>query len=221
MNYKWIARTALFRGCTEQDIESICRCLDFGTRSYRRGDVIALSGDTVSDIGLVLSGSVRIENNDIWGNKSILGIVESGGVFAEAYACIPNEPLMVDVIANQDCEILFVNVPKLFQPCDNSCSCHNKLIQNLVIVSARKNLHLTQRIFHTSSKTIRGRLLSYFSQQAAIQGSSKIKIPFDRQQLADYLNVDRSALSKELGKMKKEGLLNYHKNVFELNIHNQ
>ncbi|MGN1083517.1 MAG: Crp/Fnr family transcriptional regulator [Lachnospiraceae bacterium] len=218
MNFTFLAKTILFRGCSEQEIETVCRCLHFVTKSYRKGETIFRSGDTTSDIGLVLSGSVRIENNDVWGNKSILSIVEKGSVFAEAYACIPNEPLLVDVIANEACELLFVNVPQLFQPCGNACPYHHKLIRNLVTVSAKKSLHLTQRMFHTSPKTIRGRLLSYFSQQAAAQKSNKIVIPFDRQQLADYLNLDRSALSKELGKMKKEGLLDYRKNVFELNI---
>ena len=124
---------------------------------------------------------------------------------------------MVDAVANEDCEILFVNVPRLFMPCP-VCKSQNRLIQNLVIISARKNLQLSKRSLHTSPKTIRGRLLSYFSQQVSAQGSSKITIPFDRQQLADYLNLDRSALSKELGKMRKDGLIEYNKNTFEIKM---
>ena len=209
----FISKTALFRGCSEEDITNMAEHLDFRTNKYRKGDVILGAGSIVTDIGLVLSGSIRIEHSDLWGNKSILGITPAGGVFAESYACIPNEPMMVDAVANEDCNILFINVPKLFMPC-LVCESQNRLIQNLVMISARKNLQLSRRSLHTSPKTIRGRLFSYFSQQVSAQGSNKIIIPFDRQQLADYLNLDRSALSKELGKMKNDGLIEYHKNTF-------
>lgn len=213
----FISKTALFRGCSEEDITNMAEHLDFRTNKYRKGDVILGAGSIVTDIGLVLSGSIRIEHSDLWGNKSILGITPAGGVFAESYACIPNEPMMVDAVANEDCNILFINVPKLFMPC-LVCESQNRLIQNLVMISARKNLQLSRRSLHTSPKTIRRRLLSYFSQQVSAQGSSKIVIPFDRQQLADYLNLDRSALSKELGKMKNDGLIEYKKNIFEIKI---
>ena len=209
----FISKTALFQGCSEEDILNMSKHLDFRTKKYRKEHVIFGTGSVVTDIGLVLSGSVRIEHTDLWGNKVILGITPAGGVFAESYACIPNEPLMVDAVANEDCEILFINVPRLFIPC-SACVSQNKLIQNLVMISAEKNLQLSRRSLHTSPKTIRGRLSSYFSQQVSSQRSNKIVIPFDRQQLADYLNLDRSALSKELGKMRKDGLIEYHKNTF-------
>ncbi len=213
----FISKAALFQGCSKEDISAIAKHLDFRTNRYRKGEVILSAGSIVTDIGLVLSGSVRIEHTDLWGNKSILGITPAGGVFAESYACIPNEPMLVDAAANEDCKILFVSVPKLFAPCPAS-RCQSRLIQNLLAISAGKNVLLSKRSLHTSPKTIRGRLLSYFSQEALAQESRKITIPFDRQQLADYLNLDRSALSKELGKMKRDGLIEYHKNVFELNI---
>lgn len=179
--------------------------------------MIFCAGNIVTDICLVLSGSVQIEHTDLWGNKSILGITPAGDVFAESYACLPNEPMMVDTVANEDCNILFINVPRLFIPCP-VCKSQNRLIHNLVIISAGKNLQLSRRSLHTSPKTIRGRLFSYFSQQVSAQRSSKIVIPFDRQQLADYLNLDRSALSKELGKMRNDGLIEYNKNTFEIKI---
>lgn len=209
----YISKTALFQGCSEEDILNMSRHLDFRTNKYRKEHVIFGTGSIVTDIGLVLSGSVRIEHTDLWGNKIILGITPAGSVFAESYACIPNEPMMVDAVANEDCEILFINVPRLFIPC-SACISQNRLIQNLVIISAGKNLQLSRRSLHTSPKTIRGRLSSYFSQQVSAQRSNKIVIPFDRQQLADYLNLDRSALSKELGKMRKDGLIEYTKNTF-------
>lgn len=215
MNFNFISQTMLFHGCSEEDVLTIAKRLDFKIKNYKKENTILSEGTVVTDIGLVLSGSVRIVHNDLWGNKSILSIVDMGGVFAEAYACIPDEPMLIDVVANEDCEILFINVPKLFQS-HSVCESQNQLIRNLLMISARKNLQLSRRSLHTSPKTIRGRLLSYFSQQITAQGSSKIVIPFDRQQLADYLNLDRSALSKELGKMRKEGIIRYHKNTFEI-----
>lgn len=191
--------------------------LDFRTVSYKKGEVIFAAGSMVTEIGLVLSGSVRIEHTDLWGDKGILNITPAGGVFAESYACIPDEPMLVDAVANEDSDILFINVPGLFSfgPLWES---QNRLIQNLLMISAEKNLQLSRRSLHTSPKTIRGRLFSYFSQQVSAQGSSRITIPFDRQQLADYLNLDRSALSKELGKMKRDGLIAYYRNRFEIKM---
>lgn len=209
----FIAKSPLFRGCSEEDILNMARHLAFRTDRYKRGDIILAAGSIVTDIGLVLSGSVRIEYTDLWGNKSILGITSAGGVFAESYACIPNEPMMIDAVANENCDILFISVPRLFTPCPD-CGSQNRLIQNLVMISAEKNLQLSRRSMHTSPKTIRERLFSYFSQQVSAQGSNKITIPFDRQQLADYLNLDRSALSKELGKMRNDGLIEFNKNTF-------
>lgn len=219
MNFTFISKTALFRGCCEKDIANMAIHLDFKTVCYKKKDVIFNNGDTVTDIGLVLSGSIQIEHTDFFGNKSILAIVEKGGVFAEAYACTQSEPLMIDVTANNDCDILFINVSKLFEACPK-CDSNHRLIQNLVLIGAQKNLQLSKHSIHTTPKTIRGRLMSYFSEQITAQGNNKITIPFDRQQLADYLNLDRSALSKELIKMKKDGLIEYHKNVFEITVNN-
>ncbi len=123
---------------------------------------------------------------------------------------------MVDAVAVKDSRVLFVNVRKVFHTCPTPCGRHTDVIRNLVTVSSRKNIRLSQRILDTSSKTIRGRLISYLSREVHLQGSRDLTIPFDRQQLADYLGVDRSALSKELGKMKQDGLLDYHKNRFTI-----
>lgn len=120
----FISKTALFRGCSEEDILNMSEHLDFRTDRYKKGDIILGAGSIVTDIGLVLSGSVRIEHTDLWGNKSILGITPADGVFAESYACIPNEPMMVDAVANEDCNILFISVPRLFMPC-SVCSTQN------------------------------------------------------------------------------------------------
>lgn len=217
MNFSFLADTALFQGCTAEEIEQLADQLPFRVSRRGKGAVIFGEGETVTHVGLVLAGSVRMEHGDAWGGTAVLGIAGVGGVFAEAYACIPGEPLMINVIANEDCDILLVNVPRLFS-LRPACSAQSRLIQNLLRISAHKNLQLSRRSLHTMPKTARGRLLSYFSEQVCAQGSRSIVIPFDRQQLADYLNLDRTALSKELGKMRREGLLDFHKNRFALHF---
>lgn len=217
MNYLFLSKTLLFRGAAEAEIREMLQCLGAHTKQYAKGETICRAGDVVESMGLVLSGAVHIENDDVWGNKSILSHVEAGRIFAETYACIPGEPLMVNVTATEKTEVLFLNTARLLKTCPNSCAHHSILIKNLLQISAQKNLELSRRILHTSSKTIRGRLLSYFSEQAVKGGSLKFTIPFNRQQLADYLGVDRSAMSNELSKMQSDGILDYEKNTFRLN----
>lgn len=211
-----LAKTALFRGCEPEEVEAMLACLGAVRRAFAKGTQILRTGETVSSLGLVLSGRVRIESGDVWGNTTVLDQVGPGEVFAETYACTPGEPLMVDVVAAERSEILFLAISRVLQTCPSTCEHHHRLIQNLLSLSAQKNLNLSRKIFHTSPKTIRGRLLSYLSEQAIRSGSQHFTVPFNRQQLADYLNVDRSALSNELSKMQRDGLLKVDKNRFEL-----
>ena len=219
MNVSFLAKTPLLFGADEEEVRAMLDCLGAVCKKHPKGSVICRAGEPARSMGLVLSGGVRIENDDVWGNKSILDHAGPGQVFAESYACVPGEPLMVSVIAAEDCEILFLDVSRLLQTCPNACAHHARLIRNLLRIAAQKNLILSRRIFHTSSKTIRGRLLSYLSEQALRAGKNEFEIPFNRQQLADYLSVDRSALSGELGKMQRDGLLTVHKNHFCLTGH--
>lgn len=216
MDYFFLSKTLLFQGIHPLDLPAMLSCLGAKQQSFSKDTHIYQTGDMVTSLGIVLTGSVRIESIDLWGNTSVLDLAGSGSVFAETYACIPQEPLMVDVVAADSCEILFIDIQRLLTTCSNTCKHHSRLIRNLLTISARKNLTLSRRIFHTSSKSIRGRLLSYLSFQAAQHGSCQFSIPFNRQQLADYLNVDRSALSNELSKMRREGLLNTDRNWFFL-----
>ncbi|MFR5601529.1 MAG: Crp/Fnr family transcriptional regulator [Lachnospiraceae bacterium] len=208
--------TSLFNGMQEEEVTSLLQCLEAVTRHYKRGEVIFPEGRATEYIGVVLSGMVMVSCTDIWGNNSILGSAAPGAVFAEAYACIPGEPLLISASAAEDSEILFIHVGKVLSTCSNTCVFHGKLIRNLLTVCAEKSLQLSRRILHTSSKSIRGRLLSYFSECAKKSGSYSFEIPYNRQQLADYLSVDRSAMSSELSKMQKDGLIRYQKNHFQL-----
>ena len=216
MDYSFLSNTLLFRGAFPDEIKSMLSCLHAEVRSYPRGAVIHCVGDVISSLGLVLSGAVSVENNDIWGNRSILDHAGPGQVFAETYACVPGAPLMVSVVAAEPSEILFLDINHVLHVCSNTCGFHSRLIRNLLSLASEKNLNLSRRIFHTSSKSIRGRLLSYLSFHAAQRGSLEFDIPFNRQQLADYLSVDRSALSNELSKMQREGLLLVNRSHFTL-----
>lgn len=209
-----LLQTPLFRGLEHAELEEMRICGCMRRARFEKGQIILHAGDTVRELGIVVSGRVNIESVDLWGGKSLLSDVPAGQVFAESYAWC-GEPLMVDAVAAQDCEICFLDLSDL-QSRAHTASWRNKLLHNLLSVSVRKNLALTGRSFCTAPKSVRGRLLTYLSAQAVRAGSSTFQIPFDRQQMADYLNLDRSALSKELGRMRDEGLLNFHKNHFTL-----
>lgn len=211
-----LANTALFRGTSPLEAEAMLNCLGAMERGYAKGEQIYHSGDYVTDLGMVLSGSTLIQTDDLWGNTTVLDKIGPGQIFAETYACVPGEPLMVDVVAAEESQVLFLNVERVLQVCPHTCAHHSKLIRNLLLLSAQKNLNLSRKIFHTASKTIRGRLLSYLSYQARRSGNPSFTVPFNRQQLADYLNVERSALSNELSKMQRDGLLVVERNRFTL-----
>lgn len=213
-----LANTQLFRGLSTDEITSLLNCLKAVKRNYKKGKVILAEGSITENIGIVLSGMAMISYSDIWGNSSILGNVAPGSVFAEVYACIPGQPMPVTVAAAEDTVILFLNIGKMLTTCTNVCPFHNRLVRNLLTVCAHKNLNLSQRIQHTSAKSIRGRLMSYFSACAKQAGNSSFVIPYNRQQLADYLNVDRSTMCNELSKMRKDKIIEYEKNHFLLKI---
>lgn len=208
-------KNPLCLGMEESEYKEMLSLGGMRQKHFEKNEVILSAGCTTHEIGLVLSGSVNIENLDLWGSKSILSNVGAGQVFGETYA-FSREALMVDAVAAQQTDILFWNLDILVHTPHPASTWQPKFIRNLLQISLRKNLALSQRIFCTTPKTIRGRLLVYLSNQAAKAGSNHFKIPFDRQGLADYLNVDRSALSKELGKMRDEGILTTRKNEFTL-----
>ena len=217
MNKKFLLTTPLFQGCNEESLELIAQNSNFTIKKYHKDSIILSEGDLIKAFGLILEGTVQIENIDILGNKSILGLAHKGDVFAEAYACIPNQRIMVDVVAVEECEVLFINLQNIIGS-RNPSQIEGKIIANLLKISSKKNQMLSRRIFHSSPKKIRDRLLSYFSDQVKSQGKRNITIPLNRQQFADYLGVERTALSKELGKMRNEGLIEFHKNNFTIYI---
>ena len=216
MDLDYLAGTALFSGMAPEEIRDILDCLNARERSFGRGETVMRAGEPTGFCALLLSGSVNIESTDAWGRCAILDNVAPGQVFAETYACLPGEPLMVSAVATQPSRVLFLEAGRVLTACSPACGRHSILLGNLLAVTARKNLNLTRRMQHLSPRTTREKLLSYLSEQALRAGSRRFQIPFDRQQLADYLGVDRSAMSAELGRMRRDGLLDFHKSSFFL-----
>jgi len=216
MDIRLLLSTELFKGMTEEELSSALLFLHAEEKTFEKGQTTLHAGDVTEKLGLVISGSVTIESNDAWGNRSILSHVGPLQLFAETYALLHDEPLLVDVVANEASCILFLRV------CDvqafATLSQHRalKLVSNLLRVSSMKNLHLSDRSFHTAPKTVRGRVMAYLNTVSLQKKSAEFDIPFDRQQLADYLNVERTALSKELGKMQADGLIKTKKSHFIL-----
>ena len=205
----------LFRGMREEEIRTCLKALNAHKKSYKKGAILLQAGNITNQMGMVLAGSVTIESNDIWGNCTILAHVGKGHFFAETYALLPEEVMLVDVKANEDCEILFLTIGQLLKTY-NSSPWQEKLLKNILLISSHKNLGLSRRSFHTSPKSCRGRLLSYLNTISLQTGATEFDIPFNRQQLADYLNLERTNMSKELTRMKEEGIIQCHKNHFKL-----
>ena len=216
MDYKLISQSELFQGIDENEIKELLHCLGAVKRTYQKGEFIYSAGEPIPAMGMVLSGNVQIEQTDFWGDTTIFGNAGPGQIFGETYACLPKEPSMVDVIASKESEVLLLQAEKVLYTCPSSCTFHNRLIHNLLSVLASKNLTLSRKITHISPKSIRERMMSYLSFQAICHGNREFDIPFNRQQLAGYLNVDRSALSHELSKMQQDGLISFKQNHFIL-----
>ncbi|MCR5272018.1 MAG: Crp/Fnr family transcriptional regulator [Lachnospiraceae bacterium] len=205
----------LFQGMTADELDTCLKDLKASQKKYQKGETILSAGNTTVYMGIVLSGSITIESNDAFGNCTILSNVSDGGFFAETYAILPNEIMPIDVIANEDCHIMFLNVSHLFTDyCDSTWK--DKFIKNLLMISAQKNLTLSGRSFHTSPKSARGRIMSYLNTVSLQKHTNEFDIPFNRQQLADYLNLERTNMSKELGKMQRDGLITFKKSHFKI-----
>ena len=214
-----ILRSAsLFSGVSEEELAAMLSCLDTRMEAFPKEAFVLRTGDTVESIGIVLSGSVLVIQEDIWGNRNILSRAGPAQTFAAAFACAPGSILNVSVIADTPTTVLFLNVKRILHVCPSACSHHSRIIRNLLTDLAEKNLRFIEKLTHMGLRTTRAKLMSYFSAEAQRLGTYEFDIPFSRQQFADYLAVERSGLSLELGKMRDEGLLDFHKSHFVLKV---
>ncbi len=211
-----LKKTKLFSGVGDEEISTMLSCLGASLFTYKKGDYVLRQGEHLSDILVLVEGSLHIQRDDYWGNRSILGHIGIGEIFGEAYAAPDSGTLLNDVIAVEDSSVFFFDVKRVISTCSSACRFHTMVVQNLFFAISEKNRTLVQKLDYLSRRTTREKLISYLSEEAKRQNSPQITIPFNRQQLADYLSVDRSAMSNELGKMRDEGLLEFEKNRFRL-----
>jgi CRP-like cAMP-binding protein len=209
----------IFHGVEISEIKSLLVFLTAQRKSYKKGEIILSEGETTDCIGVVLSGLAMLQLGDIWGNNSVLGSVRPGGTFAEAYVCLSDEPLMIHVVAAEDSEILFLNMRPVLEASLSPDSLNIRLMRNLLTISARKIMQFSRRILYTNPKTIRKRVMLFLTECVRRGGNHTFTISFNRQQLADYLGVDRTSLCGELSRMRHDGLLDYHKSTFTVHEH--
>ncbi len=213
-----IRSAQLFSGISAEELTAMLSCLKAEKKDFPRDGFVLRAGDTADSIGLVLAGTVLIIQEDIWGNRNILSKAGPGQAFAAAYACVPGAKLNMSVIAETPVTVMFLNVSRILNVCPSACSHHSRIIRNLLGELAGKSLNLNEKLTHMGQRGTRSKIMSYLSAEAQRLGKYEFDIPFSRQQLADYLGVERSGLSLELGKMKKDGVLDYRKNHFILRI---
>ncbi|MBR4079933.1 MAG: Crp/Fnr family transcriptional regulator [Christensenellaceae bacterium] len=211
-----LKKCALFREIREEDIGALLGCLGAKVEQFDKKYTIFAEGNPAKYIGIVLSGSAQIERVDYYGNRSIVSAVEQGEVFAEAFACAELSEMPVSIIAAEPSEIMLIDCYRILHSCANSCGFHQQMIFNLMKNLATKNILFHQKIEITAKRTTREKLMTYLTFYAKKVGKPAFDIPFDRQELADYLEVDRSGLSAEISKLKKEGLIACRKRHFEL-----
>ena len=211
-----LSTCALFSGIEPAQYPAVIRCLRAQVRTYQKEERLFSAGDAPSFLGVVLRGSVALLQEDTWGGQVILSVVLAGGVFAESFALSDGGTLPFSAAARTDSRILCIPTGELLSPAALSCPFHTRLIHNLIRILTQENLRLLQKIRHLSQKTTRQKVMSYLASQAAIQNSSTFCIPLDRQEMADYLGVERSALSAVLSQMQREGLIRFAKNRFSL-----
>ena len=211
-----LLKSPLFAGIGAQDMEVMLDCLGAVERRFSRGEAVLRAGEPARRLGVVLSGRLQVCREDREGRRAVLSSVAPAGIFGEAHACAGTAALPVSVWAVEDSAVLLLDIARVVGVCPSSCAFHGRLVTNLLSVLAEKNILLSAKLEHVSRRTIREKLLSYLSAQAALAGSDAFSIPFDRQALADYLCADRSALSRELSALRREGILEAEKNRFRL-----
>ena len=209
-------KSALFAGIEPGDRKAMLGCIGYHVNSYSKGEVVVLEGENLKHVGLVLSGIVDMVKEDLWGNKTLLLRMQKGELFGETFACGEDNMSVVTFTVSEDTKILFLPFERVMHSCSRACRFHHQLIENMVHIIAQKNRDLMRKVEVVSKRTIREKLLAYLSMQAQLQNNRYFEIPLGRMELAEYLCVDRSALTRELVKMKEDGLLDYDKNCFRM-----
>lgn len=211
-----LKNTDLFKGVEEAAIGPLLQSMGARKRHFNKGNFVFYAGDDINTISIVLSGSCHIVQEDYWGNRNILTLVQKGQLFGEAFAALPSAQAIVDVVVVEEGDILFLSIDSLMRSDTSLPAEARSVLRNVMALLAGKNILLTKKIRYISQRSTRQKLMAYLSDEARRLGSSSFTIEFNRQQLADFLSVDRSAMSAELSRMQKDGLIKYHKDEFTL-----
>ena len=211
-----IKRSPLFAGINARELEALLACLGVRRHSYDKGNFVYQAGQQVTDMGLLLSGQLDVLQDDVWGNRRILERISVGEMFGTAFSCAEMERIPVSIRATKPSEALFFDYRKVITTCSSACRFHTQLISNMLHILAHKNIAMMEKIENVTRRSTRDKVLSFLSQQAQDRRAQSFDIPFNRQEFAEYLAVDRSALSAELGRLRDEGVLRFDKNHFEL-----
>lgn len=214
--YNQVKNSSLFYGISDEELRGILECFRARVRTYDSGEVIIRQGERVLNLYMVLEGCVNIEKDSFWGRRIIVSRVNPNENIALAFVAAKNVS-NVDAVAAKKTKLLVLSYEKCTSMCQNACTRHRVLINNMFEILSKENIELIQKIENVSQKSIRDKLLTYLSNEAQRNKSNAFEIGFNRQDLADYLNIDRSAMCFELSKLQKEGLISYQKNRFMLN----
>lgn len=206
----------LFQNMKKEDLMNLLKCLTYSIQTYKKGKTISISDEPVKTIGIVLHGCVHMVKEDIWGDKTILVFIEKGQIFGETFTCGSNYISAVSFLSAQNSTILYLPFHRVMHQCSNSCLFHHMLIENMVKMIADKNVALMKKAEIISQKTLRKRILTYLHIESINQHSNQITLSMGRVEMAEYLSTDRSALTRELNHMQKDGLIKFHKNTFTL-----
>jgi len=209
-------RSPLFAGIVPEDMEGMLGCIGYHVRTFQKGEIIAFEEENINHVGVVLDGAVDMVKEDVWGNRTMLLRSYREDIFGETFACGEDSLSVVTFVAAQDCKVLFLSFCRVMHTCTHACVFHQTLIENMVRIIARKNRELMRKVEVVSKKTLREKILAYLSIQSQTQGRKQFEIPLGRVEWAEYLCADRSALTRELAKMKEEGLIDYHRNHFKI-----
>ena len=206
----------LFAGIRPEDMPGMLGCLGYHIKAYEKGAVIAFEAEIIHHVGVVLRGKVVMVKEDLWGNRTMLVRMGKDEVFGETFACGEDSLSTVTFVAAEDSQVLFLSFCRVMHTCTHACAFHQTLIENMVRIIARKNRELMRKVEVVSKKSLREKILAYLSIQAQQQTAKTIEIPLGRSELAEYLCADRSALTRELAKMREEGIIEYHRNTFQI-----
>lgn len=216
--FEVLRKCPLFDNIKDENLVKMISCLGAKTDTYSKNETILAEGAPAKYIGIVLSGTAQLERTDYYGNRSIVTSLGPSELFGESFACAGSDKMPVAVIASQNCEVMLIDCHRIINSCSNACEFHNQMIFNLLKVVATKNIVLNQKAEIISKRTTREKLMTYLLLQAKINGSNSFTIPYDRQMLADYLEVDRSGLSAEISKLRSEGIIESERNKFKIKL---